>query len=133
MKTILMVLPALAIVVACSQGMDGATAAEGQQIFANQCVACHSAPAEGGALENGLYAPDLTQIAFRNDGVFPRSEVLSKIDGYNHGRKGDRVMPEFGALLTGPDVPVDIEGTLTPTPVPLASLLLYLEQIQKPG
>jgi hypothetical protein len=41
-------------------------------------------------------------------------------------------MPEFGALLEGDTVPVDVgDGVLTPTPRPLAALLAYLESIQE--
>jgi hypothetical protein len=43
------------------------------------------------------------------------------------------MMPEFGALLEGETVPVEVDGTLTPTPRPLAALLAYLESIQING
>ncbi len=56
--------------------------------------------------------------------------MLSQIDGYGHGGVTPEIMPEFGALLEGELVPVDVEGTLTPTPRPLAALLAYLESIQ---
>ena len=58
--------------------------------------------------------------------------MLSKIDGYGRGSVSADVMPEFGALLEGDLVPVDIDGTLTPTPRNLAGLLFYLESIQVP-
>jgi hypothetical protein len=41
-------------------------------------------------------------------------------------------MPQFGALLQGDLVPVEVDGVLTPTPRPLAALLSYLESIQVP-
>ncbi|MFK7867618.1 MAG: cytochrome c, partial [Roseobacter sp.] len=75
--------------------------------------------------------PDLTQITARNDGVFPVAAVLSEIDGYAKDSHPERTMPEFGASLTGDTVPVDVEGTLTPTPRPLAAILVYLESIQQ--
>jgi hypothetical protein len=41
-------------------------------------------------------------------------------------------MPEFGLLLEGDTVPVDVgDGVFTPTPRPLAALLVYLESIQQ--
>ncbi len=40
-------------------------------------------------------------------------------------------MPEFGLLLEGDAVPVDVgDGVLTSTSRPLAVLLVYLESIQ---
>ncbi|MCA0869364.1 cytochrome c [Seohaeicola saemankumensis] len=103
---------------------------EGAVLFADNCTACHGYRAEGGELIGGQVAPDLTGIAARNDGVFPRAQVLSQIDGYGKGKVSSDIMPEFGALLDGELVPVDIDGTLTPTPRPLAALLAYLESIQ---
>lgn len=107
--------------------------AEGAALFADNCTACHGYRAEGdGILVGGQTAPDLTRISTRNDGVFPRAQVLSQIDGYGRGKVSAEVMPEFGSLLGGDLVPVDIKGTLTPTPRPLAALLAYLEGIQVP-
>ena len=124
---------ALAVVAACAASeMPGPS--EGAAIFAKNCVSCHGVSATGnGPLANGLSpAPsDLTQIAARNGGVFPRAQTLSVIDGYSKGTHKDRAMPEFGAQMTGEDtVPVEVDGILTPTPRSLAALLAYLESIQ---
>lgn len=105
---------------------------EGAMLFADNCAACHGYRAEGGELVGGQYAPELTGIAARHEGVFPRAQVLSQIDGYGRGKVSAEVMPEFGSLLEGELVPVEIDGTLTPTPRPLAALLAYLESIQVP-
>ena len=106
---------------------------EGAKLFADNCTACHGYRATGGeALVGGQYAPDLTRIAERNNGEFPRADVLSQIDGYGRGKLPAEVMPEFGNLLIGDLVPVEVNGTLTPTPRPLAALLTYLESIQVP-
>lgn len=127
----LSLLPVSAILVACAPDIMPQPD-EGADIFARNCAACHGARAEGGEiLQGNAVAPDLTRIAARNGGTFPEAEVLSKIDGYGRGSAKD-VMPEFGALLEGELVPVDINGTLTPTPRPLAALLAYLESIQTP-
>ncbi len=106
---------------------------EGARLFASNCAACHGADAKGAgpeALGIGKVPPDLTQIAARNGGTFPRAQVLSVIDGYRQGSHPDRVMPEFGASLGGDLVPVEVDGVLTPTPRALAALLAYLESIQ---
>ncbi|MGD9864609.1 MAG: cytochrome c [Pseudodonghicola sp.] len=130
----LIAVPVLAVLAACAademQQMPGP--AEGEQIFADNCTACHDYRGEGGTLAAGVKAPDLTRIAARNGGEFPRARVLSQIDGYGRGKAAD-VMPEFGSLLEGELVPVEVEGTMTPTPRPLAALLAYLESIQVAG
>ena len=106
--------------------------AEGERIFSENCTACHGYHGEGGELIGGQQAPDLTGLAAANDGVFPRARVLSHIDGYGRGKVSADVMPEFGGLLEGETVPLDIDGVMTPTPRPLAALLAYLESIQQP-
>lgn len=122
---------ALTVAAACAiDGMPGPR--EGEAVFTQNCAGCHSYRGEGtGELVGGEQAPDLTGISARNDGTFPRAEMLSTIDGYGRGDHPG-VMPEFGKLLEGELVPVEIDGTLTPTPRPLAALLSYLESIQLP-
>lgn len=129
---VLSTLPVLALMAACVSN-DMPEPPEGEALFADNCTACHGYRATGGeVLVGGQTAPDLTRIAEHNGGVFPRAEVLSQIDGYGRGRVSAEVMPEFGALLGGDLVPVEVDGTLTPTPRPLAALLAYLESIQVP-
>ncbi|TMV08083.1 cytochrome c [Ruegeria sediminis] len=118
---------------ACAVGSKMPTPHEGEALFAANCAACHDYAGTGGALVGGQAAPDLTRIAERNGGVFPRAEVLSQIDGYGRGKVSEEVMPEFGTLLEGDLVPVEVDGVLTPTPRPLAALLAYLESIQVSG
>ncbi|WP_372573712.1 c-type cytochrome [Ruegeria jejuensis] len=118
---------------ACATENAMPEAEEGRVLFVQNCAACHGSDAKGGSLADGQRAPDLTRIAERNGGVLPRAQVLSQIDGYGRGKAPASVMPEFGALLEGDTVPVEVDGTLTPTPRPLAALLAYLESIQVPG
>jgi len=109
-------------------------APEGAQLFADNCAACHGTSAMGdGVLVSELTQKpaDLTRISARNGGTFPRAQVLSVIDGYSKGSHPGRIMPEFGLLLEGDTVPVEVDGVLTPTPRPLAALLAYLEDIQQ--
>jgi len=58
--------------------------------------------------------------------------MLSDVDGFGVVYLPDAAMPEFGALVTVDLVPVEVDGTLSPTPRPLAALLFYLESIQSP-
>ncbi|MEP2715344.1 cytochrome c [Pseudophaeobacter sp.] len=103
---------------------------EGAALFNQNCSACHGTNADPAERELSVGAPDLRRIAARNGGEFPRAKALSQIDGYGRGRVGAEQMPEFGALLEGDLVPVEVDGILTPTPRPLAALLAYLESIQ---
>ncbi len=120
-----MFLPAACVVAACATN-DMPGPSQGQLLFAQNCTSCHGADATGGV------GPDLTRIAARNGGTFPRAAVLSQIDGYGRGSLSEDLMPEFGSLLEGDTVPVEVDGTLTPTPSPLAALLAYLESVQQP-
>ena len=105
---------------------------EGGMLFAQNCATCHGSDAKGRALANGRTAPDLTGIELLNGGEFPRARVLSVIDGYDRTGLPGKDMPEFGLLLRGDTVPIDVgDGVLTPTPRPLAALLAYLESIQR--
>ena len=119
-------------VAACVAQNEMPQPGEGAKLYADNCAACHGFRAnEEAVLSGGQVAPNLSQITARNGGSFPRAAVLSQIDGFSRGSHAGEVMPEFGAELTGPIVPVDIDGTLTPTPRPLAALLAYLEDIQE--
>lgn len=123
----------LALMGACAT-MDMPEPVEGQIVYDQNCVICHGADGTGGGLLTdrlGTTPPDLTRITFRERDVFPRTRILSVIDGYTR-QDPDEDMPEFGLLLEGETVPVVLEdGTLSPVPRPLAALLVYLESIQR--
>ena len=129
----LLALGGLAIVVACST-VSMPEPSEGRALFVENCAQCHGASGRG----DGPWAKgqdprpsDLTQLS--EGGVFPSARVLSVIDGYDRTGLPGQEMPEFGLLLEGDTVPVDVsDGVLTPTPRPLAALLAYLESIQAP-
>ena len=105
---------------------------EGREIFEENCAVCHGNSGMGNGPWAGSYNPapaDLT--ALKVDGVFSRTRVLSVIDGYDRTGLPGHEMPEFGLLLQGDTVPVDVgDGVMTPTPRPLAALLFYIESIQ---
>lgn len=111
------------------------TRMDGARLFAENCAVCHGETGQGDgplAGDLGRRPADLTRLA-EWDGGFDRARILSVIDGYTRVREGVHRMPEFGALLTGETVPVDLgDGAPSPVPRPLAALLFYLESIQ-PG
>ncbi|SPF81903.1 cytochrome c4 [Pseudoprimorskyibacter insulae] len=119
--------------VACTEAeMPGPS--DGQALFMNYCAACHGPTGNGkGPMAEGLnQAPkDLTLIAARHGGTFPRAKIMSIIDGYARSDQSLPGMPEFGALLESDLVPFDSgDGKLTPTPRNLVAILEYLETIQ---
>jgi len=120
-------------VAACVQSVSMPDAREGAALYAESCAQCHGPAGKGdGQWAAGMVPPpsDLTQLS--ENGVFPRRHVLSVIDGYDRTGLPGQEMPEFGLLLEGDTVPVDVgDGVLTPTPRPLAALLAYLESIQE--
>lgn len=118
------------ILVACSRS-GGPEMQRGEVLFVQHCAVCHGRDARGdGSLAGRLPVPpaDLTGLAARNGGVFPWSDTMAKIHGYE-GRAG--VMPEFGTMLRGPTVIWrDGSGTPVKTPVGLLALARYLASIQ---
>ena len=106
---------------------------EGAALFAANCAQCHGATGKGdGPWAAGMRPPPSDLTALSGPDGFPRARVLSVIDGYDRSGLPGKEMPEFGALLEGETVPVDVgDGVLTPTPRPLAALLAYLESIQE--
>lgn len=119
-------------VAACAATISMPDAREGAAIYAENCAQCHGTSGKGDGPWAASLSPrpaDLTKLSKK--GVFPRSRVLSVIDGYNRTGLPGQKMPEFGLLLEGDTVPLDVgDGRLTPTPRPLAALIAYLETIQ---
>ena len=107
----------------------------GHSSYFEFCAACHGPGGKGdGPAAPGLEKPpaDLTKLARRNGGVFPRVRVMSVIDGYTRRDQHGSTMPEFGVLLGGPVIMLDTEdGVLTPTPERLVTLAAYVESLQE--
>lgn len=118
--------------VACAKAVEMPQPSEGRALYAENCAQCHGPSGQGDGPWAADFTPrptDLTRLA--ENGSFPRARVLSVIDGYDRTGLPGKDMPEFGLLLEGDTVPVDVgDGVLTPTPRPLAALLVYLESIQ---
>ncbi|WP_210527237.1 c-type cytochrome [Rubellimicrobium arenae] len=108
----------------------------GRNAFLESCAGCHGVDAKGtGAMAAGLdpRPADLTTIAARHGGPFPRDYVMSVIDGFARGAHFSPAMPEFGATDMGDTVIVEeTPGVGTPIPERLLALADYLESIQEP-
>ena len=108
----------------------------GRAAFLESCAACHGEDGTGnGPLAAGLdpRPSDLTTIAARNGGTFPRDRVMSTIDGFARGAHFSPAMPEFGETDLGQTVIVEeTPGIGTPIPERLLALADYLEGIQSP-
>lgn len=109
----------------------------GRADFRTYCAACHGAEGRGDgpvAADLAVRPADLTGIAARNGGLFPRVRVMSTIDGYTRSDQHGATMPEMGPLIEeGALVLVDTgDGVMTPTPARLVALADYLETIQEP-
>ncbi|PUB18692.1 c-type cytochrome [Yoonia sediminilitoris] len=121
-------LAALAVTACVQEPVDGRTAYEAD------CAVCHGDSGKGdGPAARSLdkEPPDLTQIAARNGGIFPRTQVMSTIDGLDRGAHFSTAMPEFGAGDMGDTIVVEEDGLGTPVPMRLLVLTDYLESIQQ--
>lgn len=98
--------------VKAAAGPDLGEAAAGEVIYFRYCAACHGKSLKGdGPVASGLVKKpiDLSQLAKRNNGVFPFDKVAAMIDGRQSNRMhGTPDMPVWGeifALTTGTDAP----------------------------
>jgi mono/diheme cytochrome c family protein len=75
----------------------------GAYLFRVFCISCHGAGGKGDGPVADLLKqppPDLTRIAFRAGGAFPRDEVIRSIDGRRSVRAhGGSEMPVWGNVL----------------------------------
>jgi hypothetical protein len=107
----------------------------GAEDFAAYCSGCHGVGGKGDGELAGVLAhrpADLTGLAERNGGDFPKLRVMAKIWGYTGVVAGGPLMPNFGPLLDSPLVPYDSgDGRQTPTPLRLVQLAEYVEGLQE--
>ena len=75
---------------------------DGAAVYRDYCWSCHGP----GALGNGPFTfalrvvpPNLTTLAQRNGGSFPRDRVVRVIEGVGLRSHGDREMPVYGSLF----------------------------------
>lgn len=127
--------------VACAAFVTAGTAlaqedaAIGEQIYMNNCAACHGVEldGQGGMAGVMLIKPkDLTVLSQNNDGKFPLFEVIKRIDGRDPLVSHGSPMPVYGDFFEGVDVMIKTDsGQPIATSAPVVSLVEFLKSVQK--
>jgi mono/diheme cytochrome c family protein len=101
----------------------------GRDSFYLYCASCHGTGGMGnGPVSSALRTPpaDLTTLARRNGGIFPRDRVAAFVEG--SGREvpahGSQDMPVWGTIFRG------LETSEAATKVRLSNLVAYVESLQ---
>lgn len=101
----------------------------GDDLYRHYCASCHGTDARGrgpAAAALRKSPADLTQIAKRNGGNFPRERVMKIIAGTDAlNAHGSREMPVWGPIFS------KVEWDENLGPVRLNNLANYLESIQQ--
>ncbi|MDO5621130.1 MAG: cytochrome c [Paracoccus sp. (in: a-proteobacteria)] len=102
--------------------------------FLQYCASCHGDSGKGNGPAAAAMNPqpsDLTRIAARHQGHFPKLQMFERVNGYTMGAT-DSHMPAFGDLLDGPTISYDPgDGNPTPMPARMVALVEYLQTIQQ--
>lgn len=102
---------------------------QGPDLYRAYCAVCHGADATGGGPMAGSLKtapPDLTLLAARNGGVFPREQVRRIISGEQaQASHGTREMPLWGPIFSQVTRDVDLGR------VRVDNLARYLETLQR--
>jgi mono/diheme cytochrome c family protein len=103
---------------------------DGSQIFHNHCAACHGNDGRGSGPATASLkhkVPDLTSIARKNGGTFPRHRVKTYIAGTEDipSAHGSREMPIWGPIFH------DFEWDQDLGEVRLQNITDYLESLQQ--
>lgn len=101
----LIVFLAIAGLPACTVPPAGLAQQRGAGTFERVCATCHGLDARGNGPVAGMFAvpvPDLTRIAARRGGAYPRDEIFRIIDGQSGiVAHGTRRMPVWGYEFFG--------------------------------
>lgn len=104
----------------------------GRRAYSVYCASCHGKAGRGDgpvAADLKVEPTDLTRLAARNDGRFPRDQTYQAIDGRLLVRgHGTSEMPVWGATLQIPGSDRDQEREVRER---IFDLLSYLESIQR--
>jgi mono/diheme cytochrome c family protein len=110
------------------------SAARGRVAYRLYCASCHGQAAQGdGPVSGYLKTPpaDLTQLAQRNQGVFPADRVFATIDGRAAEAApahGPSDMPVWGMSFQDPAKDTNQEAEAQ---AKIADLVAFLESVQK--
>jgi cbb3-type cytochrome c oxidase subunit III len=102
----------------------------GRDLYEFYCAGCHGRDGRGaGPTAPALHVdpPDLTQIALRNGGVFPRLRIEAIVDGRVDpplASHGTREMPVWGPIFSG------LDGNGAANRVRIENIVRYLETFQ---
>ena len=102
----------------------------GRDLYGFYCASCHGRDARGsGPVAPALRAdpPDLTRLALRNGGVFPRLRVEAIVDGRADpplAAHGSREMPVWGPIFSG------LDGDQAANRARIQNIVTYLETLQ---
>ena len=108
-------------------------AMSGEELYSRFCASCHGATGRGDGPVAGSFkveVPDLTLIARRAGGVFPRDRIEKVIDGrYIVASHGSRTMPVWGEDFSRVELgnPEAERGTR----LMIQRLVDYVRQLQK--
>jgi mono/diheme cytochrome c family protein len=109
-------------------------AMSGEELFGRFCAACHGAQGRGDGPVAGSFTievPDLTLIARRAGGAFPRDRVVRIIDGrHTIGAHGSRTMPVWGEDLSR--LEIGNPEAESATRAVIERLADYLGRLQRP-
>jgi mono/diheme cytochrome c family protein len=107
----------------------------GQELYARFCASCHGESGRGdGPVSKSLAVetPDLTLIARRHGGKFPRERIERIIDGrFIIGAHGSRTMPVWGEDLSRLEIGNPDAERLTETII--GRLADYVQSLQRPA
>jgi mono/diheme cytochrome c family protein len=130
----LVTLLAVAGLLGCSARSDH-DVRDGAELYRVHCASCHGADARGKGPVAPILAvevPDLTRIAARHQGTFPREEIFKAIDGQSGlVAHGPRHMPVWGYEFFGSGSDDELaHGQATER---IEQLVAYLGTLQRPN
>ena len=107
----------------------------GQEIYMDHCAMCHGITAQGdGPMVPALMIKpkNLTQLSSENDGVFPLSDVIKRIDGREGLVSHGSPMPVYGYFFEGQEVMLKTDaGQPVLTSHPIDDLITWLKTLQR--
>jgi mono/diheme cytochrome c family protein len=106
-------------------------AVSGRELFDFYCASCHGRDAKGsGPVAAALKTPpaDLTQLALRNDGFFPRARVEAFVAGGDAvAAHGTVQMPVWGPVFRA------LGASDSGARMRIANIVAYIETLQQPS